>query len=90
MVKYYKVSWKEPFLLKYELYILYFVIRTKYKIEGVEKMKPENSILNFITEVIPLLLITVVGLFKSKLLVSQLSTDTIRLYQLYFRLFHSM
>lgn len=53
-------------------------------------MKPENSILNFITEVIPLLLITVVGLFKSKLLVSQLSTDTIWLYQLYFRLFHSM
>lgn len=50
-------------------------------------MKPENLILNFITEVIPLVLIIVVSLFKSKLLVNQLSTDTIGLYQLYFHLF---
>ncbi len=49
-------------------------------------MKTKNSILNFITEVIPLFLITVIGLFKSKLLVNQLSTDTVGLYQLYSQL----
>lgn len=49
-------------------------------------MKTKNSILNFITEVIPLILITFIGLFKSKLLVSQLSINSVGLYQLYSQL----
>jgi len=49
-------------------------------------MKTKKSFLNFITDVIPLIIIAFLGLYKSKLLISNLSSDVVGLYQLYSQL----
>lgn len=49
-------------------------------------MKTKKTILNFITEVIPLIIIALIGLYKSKLLISELPTDDVGLYQLFSQL----
>ncbi len=46
-------------------------------------MKTKKSILNFITEVIPLILVSLIGLYKSKVLINELATDYVGLYQLF-------
>lgn len=46
-------------------------------------MKTKKSILNFLTDVIPLLIISVLGIFKLKLFIQVLGDDTLGLYQLF-------
>ncbi len=49
-------------------------------------MKTKKTILNFITEVVPLGIIIIIGLYKSKLLISNINTNNVGLYQLYSQL----
>lgn len=46
-------------------------------------MKTKKSILNFITDVIPLLIVSVLGIFKLKLFIQVLGDETLGLYQLF-------
>ena len=46
-------------------------------------MKTKKSILNFITDVIPLLIVSVLGIFKLKLFIEYLGDETLGLYQLF-------
>ena len=49
-------------------------------------MKTKKTLLNFITDIIPLIIVTILGLFKSKLLIRELSTNMVGLYQLFSQL----
>lgn len=49
-------------------------------------MKTKKSFLNFITDVIPLIIIAFLGLYKSKLLIFSLANEVVGLYQLYSQL----
>lgn len=46
-------------------------------------MKTKKSILNFITDVIPLLIVSILGIFKLKLFIQVLGDETLGLYQLF-------
>ena len=49
-------------------------------------MKTKKSILNFITDIIPVILIIIIGLYKSKLMIKNIETNQVGLYQLYSQL----
>lgn len=49
-------------------------------------MKTKKTILNFITEVVPILIIMFIGLYKSKLLIINIKEETVGLYQLFSQL----
>lgn len=46
-------------------------------------MKTKRSILNFITDVVPMLIVSILGIFKLKLFIKYLGNDTLGLYQLF-------
>ena len=46
-------------------------------------MKTKRSFLNFITDVIPLIIVSILGIFKLKLFIQVLGNDTLGLYQLF-------
>ncbi len=46
-------------------------------------MKTKRSLLNFLTDVIPLIIISFLGIFKLKLFIKYLGNDTLGLYQLF-------
>ena len=46
-------------------------------------MKLKKVLLNFVSDVIPLLIIAVLGIFKSKLFIKALGTETLGLYNLF-------
>ena len=46
-------------------------------------MKTKKSLLNFLTDVIPLLIVSFLGIFKLKFFVQYLGDDTLGLYQLF-------
>lgn len=46
-------------------------------------MKTKRSLLNFLTDVIPLLIVSVLGIFKLKLFIQILGNETLGLYQLF-------
>lgn len=46
-------------------------------------MKTKRSVLNFVTDVIPLLIISILGVFKLKLFIQFLGNETLGLYQLF-------
>jgi len=49
-------------------------------------MKTKNSILNFITELVPLIILMFLGLYKSKFLITELAPNYVGLYQLFSQL----
>ena len=49
-------------------------------------MKTKNSILNFITELIPLIILMFLGLFKTKFLITEMAPNSTGLYQLFSQL----
>ena len=46
-------------------------------------MKTKRSVLNFITDVIPLIIVSLLGIFKLKLFIQVLGNETLGLYQLF-------
>ena len=46
-------------------------------------MKTKRSLLNFITDVIPLLIVSLLGIFKLKFFIQVLGNETLGLYQLF-------
>lgn len=49
-------------------------------------MKTKNSILNFITDLVPLIILMFLGLYKSKFLITELAPNYVGLYQLFSQL----
>ena len=46
-------------------------------------MRTKKSFLNLLTDIIPLIIISILGIFKSKLFIDVLGDKTLGLYQLY-------
>ena len=46
-------------------------------------MKTKRAILNFITDVVPLIIISILGIFKLKYFIMILGDETLGLYQLF-------
>ena len=46
-------------------------------------MKTKKTLLNFITDVVPLLIISILGIYKIKLFIKVFGDETLGLYQLF-------
>ena len=50
-------------------------------------MKTKKILLNFITDVVPLIIISLLGIYKSKLFIKVLGDEVLGLYQLFLCLY---
>ena len=46
-------------------------------------MKTKRTLLNYVTDIIPLMIISVLGIFKIKFFIQKLGDETLGLYQLF-------